>query len=324
MLTNDLMIKFLRNPNLLNTQSMKEIQLLTDQYPYFQTARLLEVKNYHTAGSLDFQSKLSFGAAFVTDRRILYELIYPLESKPADRETEKPDTPLSGKAEKEIKSTLQENIADALNAQVHITNSIKPDEAELVTAIALDIKKEYGESEITAEDGQFEDQSEERDEGIIWLDEAENGPFVSVDQDVYLDTPAGEQDDLIDLEDSKTFNDWLKTPDGNNIPEHSVEEGEKEANDTTVSKDILIDRFIESNPRITPPVETTPQIDISADSVKEDEGLLTDTLAKIYIKQGYYSKAIFTYEKLLLKFPEKSTYFAGQIEAIKKLMDKEE
>ncbi len=85
---------------------------------------------------------------------------------------------------------------------------------------------------------------------------------------------------------------------------------------------ILIDKFIKSSPRLSPPKENAPHVDISEDSVKEHDGIFTDTLARIYIKQGYYSKAIFAYEKLILKYPEKSGYFAGQIEEIKKLTNK--
>jgi hypothetical protein len=51
-------------------------------------------------------------------------------------------------------------------------------------------------------------------------------------------------------------------------------------------------------------------------------GLVTETLAKIYFNQGYYSKAIDIYEKLSLKFPEKNSYFASQIEKVKEHIKK--
>jgi len=54
---------------------------------------------------------------------------------------------------------------------------------------------------------------------------------------------------------------------------------------------------------------------------KADHSLVTETLAKIYAQQKHYQKAIEAYKNLSLKFPEKSTYFAGQIEKLKKLMN---
>lgn len=85
----------------------------------------------------------------------------------------------------------------------------------------------------------------------------------------------------------------------------------------------LIDQFIQNQPRIEPVVQETrhAQEDVSLGSLKEDESFMTETLAKIYMKQGYYYKAIHTYEKLSLKYPEKSIYFASQIEKIKELIN---
>jgi hypothetical protein len=103
-----------------------------------------------------------------------------------------------------------------------------------------------------------------------------------------------------------------KNPDFNNWLE-KVDRRQKQSND-------LIDRFLQSDPGPIPAdKETRLEGDVSEKSVKEDESFITDTLAQIYIKQGLYSKAIFAYEKLSLKYPEKSVYFATQIEEIKNL-----
>jgi hypothetical protein len=46
---------------------------------------------------------------------------------------------------------------------------------------------------------------------------------------------------------------------------------------------------------------------------------MTETLAKVYLEQKKYNKAIQAYEILILKYPEKSSFFADQINEIKNL-----
>ena len=51
-----------------------------------------------------------------------------------------------------------------------------------------------------------------------------------------------------------------------------------------------------------------------------DEGFFTETLARIYIKQGQYSKALEIIKRLNLNFPKKNVYFADQIRFLEKLI----
>jgi len=82
----------------------------------------------------------------------------------------------------------------------------------------------------------------------------------------------------------------------------------------------LIQNFIQVEPGvIRADKKTTLRGDVSLSSIQEHDGFITDTLAKIYVKQGLYAKAIYAYEKLSLKYPEKSAYFAAQIEKIRNL-----
>ena len=91
-------------------------------------------------------------------------------------------------------------------------------------------------------------------------------------------------------------------------PETDDSEAERPASD-------LIDDFIRNQPSISrPQASFFNPVDAAKDSVVDDEEIVSETLAQIYFDQKHYEKAIKIYRKLSLIYPEKSSYFAAQIE----------
>ncbi|WP_411268043.1 tetratricopeptide repeat protein [Flavobacterium nitrogenifigens] len=80
----------------------------------------------------------------------------------------------------------------------------------------------------------------------------------------------------------------------------------------------IIDKFIENNPKISPikPGTSAPAVQIESNS-EDNSYLMTETLARVYLEQKKYTKAIQAYEILILKYPEKITFFADRISDIK-------
>jgi hypothetical protein len=113
--------------------------------------------------------------------------------------------------------------------------------------------------------------------------------------------------------DTFTFTRWF----GHLDQKKPVQE-EKQAGERISQENELIDAFLKAQPKILPDrSKSGEQEDISEAFIRQGEQLMTETLAQIYFRQRYYLKAIHVYEKLSLKFPEKSSYFATQINKIR-------
>jgi hypothetical protein len=87
------------------------------------------------------------------------------------------------------------------------------------------------------------------------------------------------------------------------------------------SQNSIIDNFLMKDPGL---IRTTKsqleamgkQEDLSVNSAKLEKGIVTESYAKILTMQGRKDKAIQVYEKLVLKFPEKKTYFVSKIKEL--------
>jgi hypothetical protein len=105
-----------------------------------------------------------------------------------------------------------------------------------------------------------------------------------------------------------TWQKWLKIdrPKSEELPEKTI-----------VVKEKIIDQFIEKNPKIS---QLKDEVNFIVKEKKDDiSHLMTETLAKLYVEQKLYSKAIRAYETLSEKHPQKKDYFQEKIEEVKEI-----
>ena len=108
--------------------------------------------------------------------------------------------------------------------------------------------------------------------------------------------------DSIEISEQNSFVDWLKL--SNLKPIDRSKETQ------------AVDKFISKKPKIRIEANETQSDNDKNDDLANQSGFMTETLAKLYLNQKNYEKAIQSYKILILKFPEKNSYFADQIKKI--------
>jgi hypothetical protein len=293
-------------------QLIGEINELIGIFPWFQSAHLLLLKGLHDSGDVRFGNQLRNSALHIADREILYNLL----QEPAMEEKQQVQPENSG--------NITEIPVEDLNKLPETSYSENNDTESVI------VMKDVADQEQTVIDSakNSDDLIRELESDLPGTENEENPDESAEDSQVMNIMP----DEISPAEENIAEN--VKNqhfPDTDSLleldQEISGDEDEMEIpvreEDTRVLQSELIDRFIIANPRIGPVREKTDEpVEDRALPYNEGEAFVTETLAKIYISQGYYSKAIDIFEKLSLKFPEKSSYFATQIEKVKEYLKK--
>ncbi|MGM0496950.1 MAG: hypothetical protein ACQESJ_03470 [Bacteroidota bacterium] len=328
-------IKYLENLGTLNDYSMSELSGIMKKYPFFQTAYLLFILNLKNIDDPRFKEYLKKYSVYIKDRERLFQHLNILESYSASYfEGIKPNLePSRSKDENEEQTTV--DVKEENKNTDSVNTGKKQENTKLLQNKKKEFTTEYLRSRIARTLTQQTDEVDSQEPGadsemteFFILDKADEltervSKNSSSPKENEIDsTNSGEDvsEETFELDESlKSVNKRLKEGKENKYAPDQYLPEDIYSPENKQSKD-LIDQFLQNNPeieKIEPKKEAGK--DISENSVQESEDFLTEKLAHLYVKQGYFEKAIEAYQKLSLKYPEKSDYFAQQIERIKQL-----
>ena len=300
----------LQNPQAISHGQIEDVKSIIDAYPYFQPARAIYLKGLKNQSSISYNQELKTTAAYTTDRSILFDFITS-------------DAFIQNEVSKHIKSNTENlkgisvDIEDlSVNKSVAIDDALKQQIKE--TAGVLDPTLFQPKEPRPIKVSSFRLDESEAIENVT---EETKTQEASAEDVLKLGEPL-----KFDKKEKHSFNEWLKLAHFKPIKRSTKEEEEPVENKTSESlnkekKFELIDKFISENPKIKPSKTSTPNINLAQAQMIQPESLMTETLARIYVEQKNYKKAIQSYKILSLKYPEKSSFFANQIKAVEQLQE---
>jgi tetratricopeptide (TPR) repeat protein len=282
----------LNKPNAVNAQQVIALEKILEDFPYFQSVRSLHLKGLYKQDSFKYNQALKSTAAYTTDRTILFDFITSETFVGIQK----------GFYEQEEAKILDIQVVDSTHIKEEIeVNSIEKSILSSINTANVDNEEK------PSEEVETKNTSEEKTEEIT----TEAIPTLA--EKLEIGKP-------ISFNNSEThsFQEWLQLSKIKPIVRDQNIEIETKIEQNLSTKLEIIDKFIEANPKIPPIQKDGPIPEIT---IKDEETsyLMTETLAKVYLEQKKYNKAIQAYEILILKYPEKSSFFAIRISDIKKL-----
>ncbi|TXG36558.1 hypothetical protein [Seonamhaeicola maritimus] len=306
-------IHILQHPQDISHEQTNAVKSIIDEFPYFQSARAVYLKGLKNQSSFKYNQELKTTAAYTTDRSILFDFITS-------------DIFIQNEISQFIKQNIEHLKDINVDAEdISVNKSVAIDEA---------LKRQIKETDGVLDPTLFQPKEPlPPKEASFTLDESEiiksatevvESPELSANEILNLGKPL-----QFDKTEKHSFNEWLKltrfkpidrereTPEIKNT-ETKADNSIKEEK---AKKFELIDKFISDNPKIKPAISSGKKGNLAKAQMIKPEALMTETLARIYVEQKNYKKAIQSYKILSLKYPEKSSFFANQIKAVEQLQE---
>ena len=275
------LIQWIEHPETLDKDSLYELRTLVARYPYFQSIRLLYLKNLYLLHDATFGEELRKAVLYIADRRMLFYQIegdrYALQAHPSE------DASLSLSEDSGIDRTLY--LIDSFLASM-------PEEQ--LQAAELDYSMDY----------------------TAYLLKSDDEASVSQAASPVEEVPQLRGQSLIDDFLSKADEPFLSLEDEINASAAtaSVEKTVLEAAPVVPSESV------QSEKQLPEAEEFSEEEELETTEIQAEDETFTETLAKIYVKQHRYDKALEIIKKLSLNYPKKNAYIAEQIRFLEKLI----
>jgi len=299
----------LQNPEAVTPAQTEGVKTIINQFPYFQSARAIYLKGLKNQESFQYNQELKTAAAYTTDRSILFDFITSDVFN-----------------QNEISQFIKINSEHVLDIDVTVEDISINKKIVIDNTSQEDIKSNLD----VLDPSLFQPKFKRQKLVSFALDESENIEKVTPE----TKTQEASAEDILLLgkplefnkKETHSFNEWLKLASFKTIIRDKrpakIESKTEDVEQLERRKKFkLIDEFITNNPKINPDRTYTPTHNIAKAQLIQPEELMTETLARIYVEQKNYKKAIQSYKILSLKYPEKSSFFAIQIRAVEQLQE---
>ena len=277
-------MEFFSHPEKIKDEDLTELEALLNRYPYFQAAQILFLKVLYSSKKNRFSQELKHRSIYIPNHKQFYKYLnnwseFKEVSQEQKEKTEENTTDTRTPAE--VPLPLQ-NVTSSFTQPIELFAEEQPKFTSETSPPQVPLAEVPSVPPLSSE---LEDS----------LNAYRLEDIFPEEESLSLGELAGELKKKKKTEDKSVLTPLDKT-----------------------SKTALIDKFISEQPTIPKgQLDMADNRDLAEESNQGSDDLFSETLAKIYIKQKLYEKAITTYIKLSLKYPEKSVYFANRIEKIK-------
>lgn len=273
------------HPELLSSATLPELRRVVGQCPYYQAARLLLLENLFMLHEPDFDKELRAAALCVPDRSVIF------------------------------------NLVESLNYQIDVTAQDAPEEpmvstGDRVNDLIDNYLRQVGHTSMKPQHGAIDPLTDY----IATLEQMDDAPTAEGAEDDWPigfaghNAVANAEQDAEDAESDAVGLDEMpeKGEDPSAEPQIALQNAEENA-------EVELQDSASAEQEEEDGLQENDEAD-SGDVNALQEEYFTETLAKVFIKQGNYERAIEILTKINLVNPRKNAYFADQIRFLQKLV----